>query len=182
MKNLATAFSIWILFFALTTLAHADPTQDKNAGQEIAEKFITFVFGGNFQEAAELLGVEKDPNSLKRLAEALKADFNQANATWQKRYNEDVAAGAVLNSRTLAPQTLVSSRRGDDGKKFNVLVYFTEDHAVSMPGKQKPWHFYWHYEMAFEVTGGKITDIKDIMAPEDLMILNPEDCVRPAVC
>ncbi len=124
---------------------------------------------------------EKDPDVLKQGTEALKAYYDQAGEIWQKRYGEDFN-GSVLNSRTLAPQTLVSSRRGEDGKKFNVLVYFTEDHAVSMPGKIKPWHFYWHYEVMFEVAGGKITNVKYVTAPENLMILKPENCVRPVVC
>lgn len=181
MRKLAVAFGVWIFFFALTTFAHADPIKDKNAGQEIAEKFISLIFESNFQEAVKLVKDEKDSDALKQGAEALKADFDKAGVTWQENYSRDFN-GAMLNSRTLALQTLVSSRRGDDGKKFNILVYFTEDHAVSMPGKAKPWRFYWHYEVMFEVTGGKITNVKYDIAPEILMILKPENCVRPVVC
>lgn len=181
MKKLASAFLMLAVFLTMNTLTYADPTKDKNAGQEIAEKFITLIFDGNFQEAARLVEDEKDPAALKQSAETLKANFDLAGANWQKRYNENFA-GAVLNSRTLAPQTLVSSRRGDDGKKFSVLVYFTEDHAVLMPGKQKPWHFYWHHEAMLEITDGKIANVVNAATPENLMILKPENCVRPAVC
>lgn len=174
-------FGVWILFFVLATLAYADPTKDKNIGQEIAEKFIIFLFDGNFQEATKLIKDENDSDAIERGAKVFKTNFDQADAIWQKHYDKEFN-GSVLNSRTLVPQTLVSFRRGDDGKTFNVLVHFTEDHIVSISGKQKPWYFYWHYEMIFEVTDGKMTNLKDIIAPENLMILKPENCIAPVVC
>lgn len=183
MKRLVLSTLVFLALFSLAPASYADPTKDKTPAQEVAEKFVELLLAQDFKEAARLGASSVEPSALESDAKELKDSYDKASKTWQEEsYRKDF--NGVLQKRELAPQTLVSFRRGGNDNESRVLVVFTEKHTVQVPGVSKPWQFFWHHEVLITVNkDNKITNVEGVAGSiELLMRLRPEDCVAPAVC
>lgn len=166
--------SIALIILLLTPMAHG-------AEQETVEKYFKAFFNRDFDLMASYIYGSDKPEIRSRRITNFKNFFKEGEENLAKMY-EKKYKGKYL-SNTYEPETLITFGRGEnrDGNPV-VLAIYTEKHRVKINGKL--WQFFWQMKYLITLKEGKIAEIKAVDMGEDnlLMILKPEDCIKPAAC
>lgn len=156
--------------------ASKDPTRNKNEAQKVAENFFTFWYQHDYVSAARLFSSDiNEDEKIKDIKEHYEKSIVVIRNDLKKEFN------AQYISHDIEPETLNSQKAGGGKNESRIKVFYTERHEA-LQGGQK-WSFFWQLEYIITINkDNKITKIKEISNTKLLMILKPENCIKPAVC
>lgn len=166
-----------MIFWNFSVIAMELP-EKKSPAQEIVEKFIIHMLNQDFENAAKLSINVSNPEIFKDNVLILEDGYNKEIAYFQKFYKQ-----VLFHSRWLEPQTLYFRKPLESDKEVHIPVEYTERHVVVIPSGET-WQYFWRVGYLFILNDkNEIIDVSVIKKIDKLlMVLKPENCIRPAVC